>query len=133
MADEILYFNGVNGATGDYGLPPMTGEELSELLQGEAPPEELDELRFRHGQKDQRHFGVREGVDPKKLYEAGWGVIFTHDADPAVREADPYELAGMWTANNDARGYMVLGDPAVRMPVTEPGGAARRQDAIPER
>lgn len=23
-ADELLYFNGINGATGDYGIRPMT-------------------------------------------------------------------------------------------------------------
>ncbi len=86
-AGHLLTFNGVNGATGDYGLPPMTGEELSSFLRGEEKPENLAELRFRQQQKDSRHYGVKEGVDPKRLDQAGWGVIFAHDADPAVREA----------------------------------------------
>ncbi|HEX7182151.1 MAG TPA: toll/interleukin-1 receptor domain-containing protein [Thermoanaerobaculia bacterium] len=84
---DLLTFNGVNGATGGYGLPPMTGEELSQFLRGEAAPENLNELRFRVQSRDNRHFGVKEGVDPKRLDQAGWGVIFAHDADPAVREA----------------------------------------------
>jgi hypothetical protein len=85
--EELLYFNGVNGATGDYGLPPMTGGELTKFIQGEVPPENLDELKWRYQQKDQALFGVKEGVDPKNLAEAGWGVIFAHDADPAIKEA----------------------------------------------
>jgi len=87
MSDDLLTFNGVNGATGLYGLPPMTAEELARFLRGEEKPENLAELRYRSGQKDNRHFGVKEGVDPKRLDQTGWGVIFAHDVEPAVREA----------------------------------------------
>jgi len=83
---QKLFFNGINGATGEYGLPPMTGEELAKLIRGEAPPENLSELKYRY-QQGGDHLGVKEGVDPKKLDEAGWGVVFAHDAGPAVKEA----------------------------------------------
>ncbi len=84
---QTLFFNGINGDDGSYDLPPMTGEELAQFVRGESAPENLDELKARHERSKQEFFGVMEGVDPKDLSAAGWGVVFAHDADPAIEEA----------------------------------------------
>ena len=87
MSEELLYFNGIDGASGEYLLPPMTLEEVGGLARGEGLDlNHLKELKARQ-QQGESHFGVKEGVDPKDLAQTGWGVIFAHGADPAIREA----------------------------------------------
>ncbi len=84
---HLLYFNGISGATGKYSIPPMSDAQLSQFIRGEAEPENLTELRYKHQQKGVKHFGVKAGVDPEMLKSAGWGIIFAHDADPEIKEA----------------------------------------------
>ena len=88
MSTEFLVFNGVNASSGDYLMPPMTPQEVSALAQGEEfDPRHLDELKWRYRQATESHLGVKAGVDPRNLAETGWGVIFAHGADLAIREA----------------------------------------------
>jgi hypothetical protein len=91
-SDALLYFNGINGATGRYDLEPMAAAALSQAAQGIPPrqPDDkahLDELRRRFQRDTEAHFAPKEGVNPKNLAETGWGVIFAFGADPAVYEA----------------------------------------------
>lgn len=90
MDTEELYFNGIDGASGDYLLPPLTPEQLAKIAQGEEfDPTDLSELKQKNDQVNGigDHFAPIEGVDPKNLAETGWGVIFASKADPAIKEA----------------------------------------------
>lgn len=83
-----LTFNGINGATGDYLLPPMTPQQISRIAQGETLDAELrKDLEVRHFLESQKTMRIAAGRDTGNLAEAGWGIIFAHNADPGVREA----------------------------------------------
>ena len=88
VSEERLVFNGIDGSSGGYLLPPLSAEDVSRLARGEALDQQhLKELQWKHQWSTQATLGPAEGIDPKDLAEAGWGVVFAHDADPAVREA----------------------------------------------
>lgn len=87
-ADARFHLNGIDGSTGDYLVPPLDAETVSTIARGERLSQEvLDELKAKYLQVSMDHLGVVAEVDPTDLAEAGWGVIFSHDADPQVREA----------------------------------------------
>jgi hypothetical protein len=70
-------FNGINGATGEYLLSDVdlmkVGEWASRRVNGKS---QLAELRQRDSMRTDAHLGLKEGLDPKDLAQAGWGVIF---------------------------------------------------------
>jgi hypothetical protein len=93
--NDLLYFNGIDGATGEYELPPLRTHDIAAIAMGEElDPRHIKELQgwnervkaLSHGPKPKR---PREGVDPKNLAETGWGIIFAHGDErvPAIKEA----------------------------------------------
>jgi hypothetical protein len=88
--EDLLFFNGINGASGDYLLPSLSAEQISKIAQGEKfDPDNLNELKKKNDliKGLVPDFAPMEGVDPKNLAETGWGVIFAYNAEPAIREA----------------------------------------------
>jgi hypothetical protein len=83
-----IFYNGIDGRTGKYLFDPVSAEDLANVAQGrEIDQEHLEELQDRASNPD--HYGVIEGVDQKKVEEAGWGVIFAlgDERAEAIKEA----------------------------------------------
>lgn len=69
---------------------PFGVEALSGSLRGpyEPPEPKAVPLDSKHVlDRGTKHLAIVPTSDPKKLEESGWGVIFSSDADPAIREA----------------------------------------------
>lgn len=87
-SSQSLVFNGVNGATGEYLLPPLTNAQVARIARGERLDDQhRKDLQVRHFMQTQPTYHMVAGRDPKDLGQTGWGVIFAKDADPAVRDA----------------------------------------------
>src|SRR5262245_33695671 len=108
MSAEQLFFNGVDGASGSYLLPPLMPRDVVAAARGEPhDSEQVKELKRWLARLREPTLGPKEGVDPKDLAATGWGVIFAHDADPAVRAAlgDLLELRRCQAGAHNERYY----------------------------
>jgi hypothetical protein len=95
---QKLVFNGIDGDTGDYAIPPTTPAGVLDMLRGRPPQEEPTGK------------GTAYGVDPHDLSSAGWGVVFPRGCDPAIREAltPLLKLREVQASRVDARRFRVL-------------------------
>lgn len=89
--ERIHYFNGVHEKTGKYLLPPLSTEELAELVRKTYVPQaflgKLAEWLARFAIDDPRRKPVVDTERPWDLSETGWGVIFGPRVDRATRLA----------------------------------------------
>ena len=87
MDTDLLHFNGINGATGEYDLPPMTAEAIASVVLGETLDDETRTLLKNRYDNQGESFGVN--ADTRDLAQTGWGVIFAakDEQAPAIRDA----------------------------------------------
>ena len=84
MASRRLYFNGIDGETGQYLFPPTTPRELAAVARGESTDTgEVAQLERWLAQAGSR-WRFCQARDPGDLAQAGWGIIFAA-ADPAAQ------------------------------------------------
>lgn len=91
MPSDKLVFNGINGATGGYLLPPLDPRAVGKLARGEKlDAQHQRELKWWHDRVSRSHLGPKEGVDPKNLADSGWGILFAFSdraQTPAILDA----------------------------------------------
>ena len=78
--EELLYFNGLDGETGDYIVPPLSIKELAEVIQDDNDAYRLGRFKLSSG----KSFALSPGLDAKDLSQTGWGIIFAQN-DPQAK------------------------------------------------
>jgi hypothetical protein len=81
-----LPFFGLDGASGAYLLSPRAAELSAEAQAEQLQPEHVRDVQGRA--QAARTLGTSDNVeDPSDLAQAGWGVVFADDVDPAIKDA----------------------------------------------
>jgi hypothetical protein len=87
MNPNALTFNGLDADTGEY-LLTLTPAEIVALWRKEAvDADHLVDLRERDRRTKQKVLAPMPGVDIGDLAQAGWGIVFPADGDPALEAA----------------------------------------------
>ena len=86
MPDSVCYFNGIDGTTGEYLVPPMPVESLARIAREDRLPTAFrDELRKKNEFDRIKGYQLEQGREARDLGESGWGVILPAAADKAIR------------------------------------------------
>ena len=85
---DQLFFNGIDGSTGGYLLPPLSVVDLARLISGQPTDDNLLRgLQTKAAGGLESVFAPMPGLDAADLAQVGWGVIFPARAN--ATEPDP--------------------------------------------
>jgi hypothetical protein len=91
IPEDLLVFNGIDGKTGQYLVPPMTAQRLVEVILSEKAAERDARAREWKQFSEQQPLAPAAGLNPKRLDEVGWGVVFpaslAQETVDAIRDA----------------------------------------------
>src|SRR4051794_20342209 len=82
-----IFFNGIDGSTGKYLLPPMTAAEVAALGLSARAEEREWLARIREWAEDDGSRGPILDGDPRNLAETGWGVVYAPGTSDKIKAA----------------------------------------------
>jgi hypothetical protein len=83
--NDLITFNGINGASGGYLTKPMPVKDLVELVRHKHwDQDHLNDLRGRGLVEDISFRVMPQYGDGSEIHKVGWGMIFPAGADPAL-------------------------------------------------
>jgi hypothetical protein len=95
-----LFFNGIDGSTGKYLLPPMTAAEVATLGLSARAEEREWLARVREWAEGDGSRGPIFDCDPRELAETGWGVVYAPGTSDKIKAA----LSGLLSHRRDQAG-----------------------------
>src|SRR5688572_20333533 len=86
--DGKLYLNGINGETGQYLVEPMELADAAGMIKGiEEDNSVISWLRSVWARLSQTCMGPRYDLDPTKIKDVGWAIVFHQNESWDVRQA----------------------------------------------
>ncbi len=82
-----IFFNGIDGSTGRYLLPPMTSAQVATLGLGARAQEREWLARVREWAEGDGSRGPVFDCDPRNLAETGWGVVYAPGTSDKIKAA----------------------------------------------
>ncbi|HKP10480.1 MAG TPA: hypothetical protein VJZ91_00165 [Blastocatellia bacterium] len=96
MDTEKIYLNGIDGATGEYLVPPMdlnTASHLIRRVRSDEDKQKENFLRRIWRVINATHLGLPLDIDPKRVEQAGWGIVFPQSDDAHAQADDAIKAA----------------------------------------